>query len=109
MSRVPFPHADHERAEMERRLAGGLCLSCGEPFTAANVHSLAGWAETRISGTCEDCFDALFADEKEAADLAEAFDEIFAGVVQPATVGTPGEGSGLADAQVPPSTGPRRS
>lgn len=41
----------------------GNCRSCKEPFSDKNVHSAAGWAETRISGMCEDCFDAAFAEE----------------------------------------------
>lgn len=40
------------------------CIECKKPFTQKNVHSLEGWAETQISGMCEDCFDALFADEE---------------------------------------------
>ncbi|HEX7115657.1 MAG TPA: hypothetical protein VF193_11050 [Steroidobacter sp.] len=41
------------------------CRSCRQPFSDANVHTSAGWAETRISGMCEDCFDAMFAEEDE--------------------------------------------
>lgn len=41
------------------------CCSCKQAFTSANVHTSAGWAETRISGMCEDCFDAMFDEEEE--------------------------------------------
>lgn len=41
------------------------CRSCRQPFSDANVHTSAGWAETRISGMCEDCFDAMFAEEDD--------------------------------------------
>ena len=51
--------------QMQARLKAGTCISCGEPFTDANVFTHAGWKETRISQTCERCFDALFDDEDE--------------------------------------------
>ena len=38
----------------------GLCISCDQAFSDANVHTKAGWTETKISGYCEDCFDSLF-------------------------------------------------
>jgi hypothetical protein len=37
----------------------GRCISCREPFSEANVYSEAGWLETRVSGLCEVCFDAI--------------------------------------------------
>ena len=46
------------------------CIECGRPFTDANVHSNDGWRETRISGLCEDCFDAA-TEEDEEDDPAE--------------------------------------
>jgi hypothetical protein len=51
-------------ADMKARLDAGVCIDCGQPFTAANVHTDAGWRETKLSQMCEDCFDALFADEE---------------------------------------------
>jgi hypothetical protein len=54
-----------ETAVLQERLASGLCICCGNAFTDKNVHTKAGWAETRISQTCEDCFDDLFAEEDE--------------------------------------------
>lgn len=36
------------------------CVCCGQPFTAENVFTLDGIKETRISGTCEKCFDEMF-------------------------------------------------
>lgn len=41
----------------------GLCISCKQPFTDKNVHTEAGWRETKISNTCEDCFDEMFKEE----------------------------------------------
>jgi predicted Zn-ribbon and HTH transcriptional regulator len=37
------------------------CRECKQLFSDKNVHTSAGWKETRISGICEDCFDAMFA------------------------------------------------
>jgi hypothetical protein len=42
-----------------------LCCSCKQEFTSANVFTQAGWAETRISGMCEKCWDEAFAEEDE--------------------------------------------
>jgi hypothetical protein len=50
--------------EMKQRLAAGVCIDCGHPFTDANVHSDAGWREVKLSNICEDCFDALFAEDE---------------------------------------------
>ncbi|WP_186260437.1 hypothetical protein [Burkholderia gladioli] len=47
-------------AEFQARLDAGVCISCGQPFSAANVFTEAGAREVRISQTCERCFDALF-------------------------------------------------
>jgi len=51
------------RAEGSLRYHG--CVSCCDPFDPDNTHSALGWAETQISGMCEDCFDNLFQDEGE--------------------------------------------
>lgn len=56
-----FPTSEH--AELKRRIDSALCIDCGQPFTDANVHTDEGWRETKISGMCEDCFDALFAED----------------------------------------------
>lgn len=48
-----------------RPISTPSCGKCGQPFTSANVHTAAGWAETELSGPCEDCFDALFADTED--------------------------------------------
>lgn len=50
---------------MKQRLLDGVCISCAKPFTSDNVFTDAGWRETRLSHTCEKCFDALFADMDE--------------------------------------------
>lgn len=49
-------------AEMQQRIYAGVCIQCGQPFTEDNVHSDAGWRETRLSNMCEDCFDELMAE-----------------------------------------------
>lgn len=36
------------------------CRNCKQAFSDANVHTTAGWAETRFSGMCENCWDAMF-------------------------------------------------
>lgn len=41
------------------------CRNCKQPFSSANVRTSAGWAETRISGMCESCWDAMFAYEDD--------------------------------------------
>lgn len=43
-----------------------ICSDCRKPFSPANIHTSAGWAETQISSMCEDCYDALFADEEDS-------------------------------------------
>lgn len=50
---------------MKQRLDSGVCISCGQPFTADNVFTEAGRREVRISQTCERCFDALFDGEDD--------------------------------------------
>lgn len=41
-------------------LAKGICIDCGQP-ALPNCYSDAGRREYRISGLCEKCFDAIFA------------------------------------------------
>ena len=36
------------------------CVFCGEEFSDENVFTEAGWRETKISGSCEKCFDKMF-------------------------------------------------
>ena len=43
-------------------LEKGLCTICGEP-ARAKCYSAAGLREYAISGSCEKCFDAMFAEE----------------------------------------------
>jgi len=52
----------------------GSCIHCGEPFSAKNVFTQAGWRETRISGYCEACFDLLFAETDNPDDAYEPGD-----------------------------------
>ena len=51
--------------ELEYRSKNNLCVYCGEPFSSSNVHTHAGWAETRISGACENCFDGMFEENEK--------------------------------------------
>jgi hypothetical protein len=41
------------------------CISCNEPFSKENIHSIEGWRETQISGLCEYCFDNVFKDQEK--------------------------------------------
>lgn len=48
----------------------GVCINCKIPAqSGVNIHSPAGAAEYRISGMCEDCFDALFTEEEEDMEI----------------------------------------
>jgi len=42
----------------------GICIECKEP-AAPKCHTSDGRGEYHISGMCEECWDALFADEDE--------------------------------------------
>ncbi len=42
----------------------GICIDCKEP-ALPKCHTDAGRDEYRISATCEECFDEMFADEDE--------------------------------------------
>ena len=41
------------------------CVHCKEDFFPSNVLTKAGWVETQLSGSCEKCWDTLFADLEE--------------------------------------------
>lgn len=49
----------------ELKIVPGVCIQCHKSFSLENVFTEAGWRETKISNTCEKCFDALFADDEE--------------------------------------------
>lgn len=62
------------KAEAAAAVAAGKCVHCGQQFSDKNVHSDAGWREVKISGMCEDCFDAVTAEpEEEGEDDAPPF------------------------------------
>ena len=61
---------DEEGSYPGSRLTHTCCTQCNLHFSQANVHTSAGWAETQISGLCEDCFDGLFEEEEEEDDDA---------------------------------------
>lgn len=53
-----------ERDEAQRT---GLCVECGQP-AAGRCYSEAGRREFKLSGMCEVCFDAAFAEDDEEDD-----------------------------------------
>jgi hypothetical protein len=60
--------SDKLMAEMYPNAKPGCCVECNQPFTEKNVFTQAGWAETKLSQTCEACFDRIWkacADEEE--------------------------------------------
>lgn len=69
---LPESEADYKRLESAGLLVFNLCRECEDAFTPKNTHTCSGWAETQISGWCEDCFDALF---KEPSDNETKGDE----------------------------------
>lgn len=44
----------------EKMMQEGICVVCHEP-AGPKIHTRAGRDEYRISGTCEECYDAMFA------------------------------------------------
>ena len=50
------------------------CICCGEAFSENNVFTEAGWREAKISGMCEECFDALFNDDQDLDEDNNGFD-----------------------------------
>jgi hypothetical protein len=52
------------QAQLEASIYGktpeGHCVSCKAPFSEINVHTAAGWRETKLSKLCEDCWDKEF-------------------------------------------------
>lgn len=44
------------------------CIICKQPFSNLNVFTVEGAKEVNISGMCEICFDALFANDEEECD-----------------------------------------
>jgi hypothetical protein len=73
---VIAPDSDFARGEQTVPDPEPACMGCGLPFKfgvkgeeGVNVFTEAGRREVAISGLCEECFDALFADDPtEAAD-----------------------------------------
>ncbi len=51
--------------------ARGICVECKQP-ALPKCHSAAGRSEYNISAMCEECFDAMFAEEFEEGDGDEA-------------------------------------
>lgn len=52
--------------ETETENLKGLCIECQQPFKfGTNVFTKEGLAETRISGMCEKCCDALFEEDDD--------------------------------------------
>lgn len=57
---LPESQTDFNTLFAEGRVRYTQCVRCLDYFSDDNTHSKAGWAETQISGMCEDCFDNLF-------------------------------------------------
>lgn len=51
------------RAEVARAQDDGMCIVCRQP-ALPRCHSDAGRREYWISGTCEQCFDEMFAEDE---------------------------------------------
>ena len=50
-------------------LKPGCCVKCKQPFTNINVHTEAGWRETKISSLCEDCFNEVISTPDDSASV----------------------------------------
>lgn len=46
----------------EEAWASNICINCKESIEG-KIYSKAGWAEYKISGMCEHCYDELFKDD----------------------------------------------
>lgn len=62
---LPENAGDFQQLRTEQ-LRYKACYLCEGPFSSLNVRSAAGWRETQISGTCENCYDELFKDAKDS-------------------------------------------
>jgi len=60
---LPESQEDFQKLVANGGLSFHGCVSCNEPFSNDNTHTSLGWAETQISGMCEDCFDQLFKED----------------------------------------------
>ena len=60
---LPESKEDFQQLAAEGKLRHSCCVSCTEYFHEGNVHTKLGWAETQISGMCEECFDSLFKED----------------------------------------------
>ena len=66
-----LPESAEDAAELARRQRQRFqhCMNCDVRLAdPAAASSPAGWRETQISGTCETCFDAMFAEDDEDDD-----------------------------------------
>ena len=52
-----------------------LCKCCNKPFSNQNVYSAEGWAETKISGLCEKCFDSITLINEDDVDLVDELEK----------------------------------
>lgn len=60
---LPDSFTDFQSLKLEGRAPWHRCRACGAHFTPENTHTAAGWRETQITGTCEDCFDQLCSED----------------------------------------------
>lgn len=58
---LPESQADYELLMANGSLRFKLCCFGNHPHIG-RTHTRGGWAETQISGSCEECFDDMFKD-----------------------------------------------
>lgn len=63
--KLPESEAEFKLLKDAKAVRHEHCILCKNTFSRDIVHSPRGWAETQISGFCEDCFDKLFEEPEE--------------------------------------------
>lgn len=59
---LPESEADYNELAIRGELKFKQCCFGNHPHLG-RTHTALGWAETQITGSCEDCFDAMFAED----------------------------------------------
>jgi len=58
---LPESQADYDELALSGELKFKTCCLAATPHPhIGRTHTRLGWAETQISGSCEECFDELF-------------------------------------------------
>lgn len=60
---LPESLADFEKLYTQGGATYMRCCLCNNAFGAENVRTERGWAESQISGMCENCWDGMFGEE----------------------------------------------